>query len=187
MSNRILVSVVVAGCLTRFRIGEQFTKTPKQVEVTQSELERLEADSYLQVKVISQGADDDIKHDSTGDNTGNSLQDGNASNSDPANSQSNTPSGDASNKLESNQDPEKNAGDEQNAGDENQSPADKGSDEQKTSAPDDLTAIVEAMRALDLDVTADKPTCPKLKELGLEVSAKDRDAAWDVLVAEAND
>ncbi|WP_434352995.1 hypothetical protein VH441_07295 [Psychrobacter sp. HD31] len=181
---KTLVAVTAVGCITRFRNGIQFSKTPKQVEVTPSELERLEADSYLQVKVISQGADDDIKQDDTSDNTGDSLQAGDGD-TNPANSQSTTPIA-PSNKLDSNQDPAKPAGDEQNAGDENQSPADKGSNEQKTSAPNDLTAIVEAMRALNLDLSAVKPTVKSLKEQGLEVSAKYRDAAWNVLVAEAN-
>lgn len=181
---KFLVAVSVIGCLTRFRNGEQFSRTPKQITVDQHQLDILEADGYLKVKVISQGTDDDIKQNDTGDNTGDSLQAGDGD-TNPANSQSTTPIAPSS-KLESNQDPAKPAGDEQNAGDENQSPADKGSDEQKTSAPYDLTAIVEAMRALDLDVTGDKPTVKSLKEQGLEVSAKYRDAAWNVLVAEAN-
>lgn len=52
---------------------------------------------------------------------------------------------------------------------------------------DTLDGIVTAMRGLNLDMTGDKPSIKELKELGLDVSAKERDAVWDQLVAEHND
>ena len=40
------------------------------------------------------------------------------------------------------------------------------------------------MRGLNLDMTAGKPAVYDLQALGLDISAKERDAAWNVLTAE---
>lgn len=147
MSNGILVSVMAAGCLSRFRNGVQFTRTPKEIEVTQSELAVLQADSYLKVTVI----DDD-------NNNGHGLADNQSTDT---NASADPTTTDAANKA----------------------------DTKSTAVSEKYNKrldIVESMRELNLDWTADKPSVKELKALGLDVSAKERDAAWDQLIAEHN-
>ncbi|UNK05835.1 hypothetical protein MN210_03350 [Psychrobacter raelei] len=150
MTNKVLVSVMAAGCLSRFRNGMQFTKTAKEIEVTQNELATLEADSYLKVKVLS---------DDTAD-----IQN-------------------ASGSLGDDADVAANAGADTAQSDDADTNAAESAD--VSEKPDErLVVITEAIRGLNLDMTADKPTVKELKDAGLDVSAKERDDAWDVLVAE---
>lgn len=78
---------------------------------------------------------------------------------------------------------DENAGEDPTADTGTNDSDDKKPDESGSSKPDDLTVIVEAMQALHIDPAGDKPTVAYLKEQGLEVTAKQRDAAWDLLVA----
>ncbi|PNK59460.1 hypothetical protein [Psychrobacter sp. FDAARGOS_221] len=149
MSNKVLVSVMAAGCLSRFRNGMQFTKTPRDIEVTQSELAALEADSYLKVKVLSDDAD--IKN--------------------------------ASGSLGVDEDIAADSGADTAQSDDAGANATESDDDSEASV-ERLAVITESMRGLNLDMTADKPTVKELKDAGLDVSAKERDHAWDVLVAE---
>jgi hypothetical protein len=178
MSKLFLISVIATGCQSRFRNGMQFTDKPKQIEVDDNELAVLESDRHLQVKVLSEGADDV----ETGDNTVNvdhsasedTLSDATNA-SDPAfiivdeleNEPTHNPYADTGTAAL----PEAPTGEAESA--------------PVPEAPvDHLTTIVEAIRGLDLDVTADKPTVYALQDLGIEINAKERDAAWDVLVKE---
>ena len=186
MKKAFLVSVIATGCLSRFRNGEQFTQTAKQIEVDDSELAVLEADSYLQVKVISQQAD----------NLGVGATDDDASKGTAVSSVVTSLSEDVP--LDDTITLSAKAGviiDEL----ENK-PTPKAATDTDTTAPlepitsesesaavskapvNHLDTIVDAMRGLDLDLTANKPSVYELKELGLDISAKERDAAWDALV-----
>ena len=178
MNKAFLVSVIATGCLSRFRNGEQFTKTAKEIEVDESELATLESDSYLQVKVLSKGADDV----ETGDNTVN------VDHSAPEDSLSNaTNASDPTfiivDELENEPTPNPDADTDTPALPE--APASETQSTPVSEAPaDHLATIVEAMRGLNLDMTAGKPAVYDLQALGLDISAKERDAAWNVLTAE---
>lgn len=145
MIKKILVSVIAAGCLSRFRGGVQFSQTPKEILVDDNELAVLESDSYLKVKVLSDDATaEGLAVDASIDtNAGaDTAKDDDAATNDPEGTKV------------------------------SEQPSER------------LAVITEAMRGLNLDVTADKPTVKQLKEQGLDVSAKERDEAWDLLVAE---
>ena len=162
MNKAFLVSVIATGCLSRFRNGVQFTKTAKEIEVDESELATLEADDYLQVKVLSEGADD--VEDQPVDyavSTVSIIVD----------------------ELENEPTPNPDADTDTPALPE--APASETQSTPVSEVPaDHLATIVEAMRGLNLDMTADKPTVYDLQALGLDISAKERDAAWNVLTAE---
>ena len=162
MNKAFLVSVIATGCISRFRNGEQFTKTAKEIEVDESELATLEADDYLQVKVLSEGADD--VEDQPVDyavSTVSIIVD----------------------ELENEPTPNPDADTDTPALPE--APASETQSTPVSEAPaDHLATIVEAMRGLNLDMTAGKPAVYDLQALGLDISAKERDAAWNVLTAE---
>ena len=162
MNKAFLVSVIATGCISRFRNGEQFTKTAKEIEVDESELATLEADDYLQVKVLSEGADD--VEDQPVDyavSTVSIIVD----------------------ELENEPTPNPDADTDTPALPE--APASETQSTPVSEAPaDHLATIVEAMRGLNLDMTAGKPAIYDLQALGLDISAKERDAAWNVLTAE---
>ena len=162
MNKAFLVSVMATGCISRFRNGEQFTKTAKEIEVDESELATLEADDYLQVKVLSEGADD--VEDQPVDyavSTVSIIVD----------------------ELENEPTPNPDADTDTAALPE--APASETQSTPVSEAPaDHLATIVEAMRGLNLDMTAGKPAVYDLQALGLDISAKERDAAWNVLTAE---
>ena len=162
MNKAFLVSVIATGCLSRFRNGVQFTKTAKEIEVDESELATLEADDYLQVKVLSEGADD--VEDQPVDyavSTVSIIVD----------------------ELENEPTPNPDADTDTPALPE--APASETQSTPVSEAPaDHLATIVEAMRGLNLDMTAGKPAVYDLQALGLDISAKERDAAWNVLTAE---
>ena len=162
MNKAFLVSVIATGCLSRFRNGEQFTKTAKEIEVDESELATLEADDYLQVKVLSEGADD--VEDQPVDyavSTVSIIVD----------------------ELENEPTPQADADTGTAALPE--APASEAQSAPVPEAPvDHVETITAAMRGLNLDMTADKPTVYDLQALGLDISAKERDAAWNVLTAE---
>ena len=179
MSKLILVSVVAAGCVSRFRNGMQFTNAPTEIEVDDSELAVLEADRHLQVKVLLEGADDD----DTGKDTAFSSVVNSLSKDVPPDDTI-ILSAKASvivDELESEPAPKADA----DAG--TTTPPKTVTSEAKSAevskAPiDHLETIVEAMRGSNLDMSAGKPTVNELKALGLDISAKERDAAWDALV-----
>ena len=162
MNKAFLVSVIATGCLSRFRNGVQFTKTAKEIEVDESELATLESDSYLQVKVLSKGADD--VEDQPVDyavSTVSIIVD----------------------ELENEPTPNPDADTDTPALPE--APASETQSTPVSEAPaDHLATITEAMRGLNLDMTAGKPAVYDLQALGLDISAKERDAAWNVLTAE---
>ena len=162
MNKAFLVSVIATGCISRFRNGTQFTKTAKEIEVDESELATLEADDYLQVKVLSEGADD--VEDQPVDyavSTVSIIVD----------------------ELENEPTPNPDADTDTPALPE--APASETQSAPVSEAPaDHLATIVEAMRGLNLDMTAGKPAVYDLQALGLDISAKERDAAWNVLTAE---
>ena len=162
MNKAFLVSVMATGCISRFRNGEQFTKTAKEIEVDESELATLEADDYLQVKVLSEGADD--VEDQPVDyavSTVSIIVD----------------------ELENEPTPNPDADTDTPALPE--APASETQSTPVSEAPvDHVETITAAMRGLNLDMTADKPTVYDLQALGLDISAKERDAAWNVLTAE---
>lgn len=184
MSKLILVSVVAAGCLSRFRNGMQFTNEPKEVEVDESELVVLEADRHLQVKVLSEGADDVEVADNPLENAVSTVSI--SDNSAPEDYASNTAdvSGNASiivDELENEPTPKADANANTPAPSEPVT-SEVESTEVSKAPVDHLDTIVEAMRGLNLDMTAGKPTVYDLQALGLDISAKERDAAWDALV-----
>ena len=162
MNKAFLVSVIATGCLSRFRNGEQFTKTAKEIEVDESELATLEADDYLQVKVLSEGADD--VEDQPVDyavSTVSIIVD----------------------ELEN--EPTHNPYADTGTAALPEAPASEAQSAPVPEAPvDHVETITAAMRGLNLDMTADKPTVYDLQALGLDISAKERDAAWNVLTAE---
>lgn len=208
MSKLFLISVIAAGCQSRFRNGMQFTDEPKRIEVNDSELAVLESDRHLQVKVISESDDSELDEfddselvvpeanfidaGATNDNAGTDTADG------PISSESNVPSEDTlpddaivvstddsinADELENEPTPQADADTDTAALPE--APASETQSVEVPKAPvDHLDTITEAMRGLNLDVTADKPTVYVLQELGLDVSAKERDAAWNVLIDE---
>lgn len=160
MNKAFLVSVMATGCISRFRNGTQFTDEPKEVEVDESELATLESDSYLQVKVLSEGADD--VEDQPVDNAVSTVSI-------------------IVDELENEPTPNPDADTDTPALPE--APASETQSTPVSEAPaDHLATIVEAMRGLNLDMTAGKPTVYDLQALGLDISAKERDAAWDALV-----
>lgn len=162
MNKAFLVSVIATGCISRFRNGEQFTKTAKEIEVDESELATLEADDYLQVKVLSEGADD--VEDQPVDyavSTVSIIVD----------------------ELEN--EPTHNPYADTGTAALPEAPASEAQSAPVPEAPvDHVETITAAMRGLNLDMTADKPTVYDLQALGLDISAKERDAAWNVLTAE---
>lgn len=171
MNKAFLVSVIATGCLSRFRNGEQFTKTAKEIEVDESELAALEADHYLQVKVI-EGADDVEVADNPApeDPTPNTAVVSAATNI-------------AAHELEN--EPTHNPYADTGTAALPEAPASEAQSAPVPEAPvDHVETITAAMRGLNLDMTADKPTVYDLQALGLDISAKERDAAWNVLTAE---
>lgn len=185
MNKAFLVSVIATGCISRFRNGMQFTKTAKEIEVDESELAALEADHYLQVKVI-EGADDvevadkpvviTVSPTSVSDNP---APEDPTPNTAVVSAATNI----AAHELENEPTPNPDADTDTAALPE--APTGEAESAPVPEAPvDHLTTIVEAIRGLDLDVTADKPTVYALQDLGIEINAKERDAAWDVLVKE---
>ncbi len=180
MSKLILVSVIATGCISRFRNGMQFTKTAKEIEVNESELAALKADHYLQVKVLSEGADDV----ETGDNTVN-VDHSASEDSPPDAANASDPAFIIVDELEN--EPTSNPDADTDTPAPLEAVANDAESAPVPEAPvDHLATITEAMRGLNLDMTAGKPTVYDLQALGLEISAKERDAAWDVLVAESN-
>lgn len=186
MNKAFLVSVIATGCLSRFRNGMRFTNEATEVEVDESELAILESDNHLQVKVLSEGADDVEVADNSLENAVNTVSISNNSApkyppSDTANASSNATI--TAHELENEPTPNPDADADTAALPE--APTGEAESAPVPEAPvDHLTTIVEAIRGLDLDVTADKPTVYALQDLGLEINAKERDAAWDVLVKE---
>lgn len=208
MNKAFLVSVVAAGCLSRFRNGTQFTDKPKQIEIDDSELAVLESDRYLQVKVISEfddsesvvpEADQPLQADvivqqadfiDAGANDDDAGKDTAVSSvvtplsEDVPPDDTITLSAKASvivDELENEPTPQADADTDTAA-----LPEAATSDAQSAPVPeasaDHLATITEAMRGLNLDMTAGKPTVYDLQALGLDISAKERDAAWDALV-----
>lgn len=176
MNKVFLVSVIATGCISRFRNGEQFTKTAKEIEVDESELATLEADDYLQVKVLSEGADDV----ETGDNTVNVDHSASEDTLSDATNASD-PAFIIVDELEN--EPTHNPYADTGTAALPEAPASEAQSTEVSKAPTDhLETIVEAMRGLNLDMTAGKPTVYDLQALGLDISAKERDAAWDALV-----
>lgn len=185
MNKAFLVSVIATGCISRFRNGMQFTKTAKEIEVDESELAALEADHYLQVKVI-EGADDvevadkpvviTVSPTSVSDNPA------------PEDPTPNTAVVSAATNIAAHElenEPTHNPYADTGTAALPEAPA---SETQSTPVPeapvDHVETITAAMRGLNLDMTADKPTVYDLQALGLDISAKERDAAWNVLTAE---
>lgn len=186
MSKLFLISVIAAGCQSRFRNGMQFTTKPKQIEVDDSELAVIEADRHLQVKVLSEGADDVEVADNPVDNAVSTVSISN--NSSPKYPISDTAdvSADASpsaHELEG--EPTPNPDTDTDTAALPEAPASETQSAEVPEAPaDHLATITEAMRGLNLDMTAGKPTVYDLQALGLDISAKERDAAWEVIAAE---
>lgn len=186
MHKLFLVSVIATGCLSRFRGGTQFTQVAKEIEVNESELAALKADHYLQVKVLSEGADDVETGDNTVDNAVSTVSISN--NSSPKYPISDTAdvSADASpsaHELEG--EPTPNPDTDTDTAALPETPASETQSTPVSEAPvDHVETITAAMRGLNLDMTADKPTVYDLQALGLDISAKERDAAWNVLTAE---
>ena len=185
-NKAFLVSVIAAGCLSRFRNGTQFTDKPTEIEVDESELLVLESDNHLQVKVIAQQADfidagandDDAGKDTAVSSVVTPLS------KDVPPDDTITLSAKASvivDELENEPTPQADADTDTAA-----LPEAATSDAQSAPVPeasaDHLATITEAMRGLNLDMTAGKPTVYDLQALGLDISAKERDAAWDALV-----
>ena len=188
MNKAFLVSVIAAGCLSRFRNGTQFTDKATEIEVDESELLVLESDNHLQVKVIAQQADfidagandDDAGKDTAVSSVVTPLSE------DVPPDDTITLSAKASvivDELENEPTPQADADTDTAA-----LPEAATSDAQSAPVPeasaDHLATITEAMRGLNLDMTAGKPTVYDLQALGLDISAKERDAAWNVLTAE---
>ena len=185
MNKAFLVSVIATGCLSRFRNGEQFTKTAKEIEVDESELAALEADHYLQVKVI-EGADDvevadkpvviTVSPTSVSDNPA------------PEDPTPNTAVVSAATNIAAHElenEPTPNPDADTGTAALPEAPASEAQSAPVPEAPvDHVETITAAMRGLNLDMTADKPTVYDLQALGLDISAKERDAAWNVLTAE---
>ena len=185
MNKAFLVSVIATGCLSRFRNGEQFTKTAKEIEVDESELAALEADHYLQVKVI-EGADDvevadkpvviTVSPTSVSDNPA------------PEDPTPNTAVVSAATNIAAHElenEPTHNPYADTGTAALPEAPASETQSTPVSEAPvDHVETITAAMRGLNLDMTADKPTVYDLQALGLDISAKERDAAWNVLTAE---
>lgn len=188
MNKAFLVSVIATGCISRFRNGMQFTKTAKEVEVDESELAALEADHYLQVKVLSEGADDVEVADNPVDNAVKVISIGDNSTPEHLASNKADVSGNASTIVdELENEPTSNPDADTDTPAPLEAVANDAESAPVPEAPvDHLATITEAMRGLNLDMTAGKPTVYDLQALGLEISAKERDAAWDVLVAESN-
>ena len=185
MNKAFLVSVIATGCISRFRNGMQFTKTAKEIEVDESELAALEADHYLQVKVI-EGADDvevadkpvviTVSPTSVSDNPA------------PEDPTPNTAVVSAATNIAAHElenEPTHNPYADTGTAALPEAPASETQSTPVSEAPaDHLATIVEAMRGLNLDMTAGKPAVYDLQALGLDISAKERDAAWNVLTAE---
>ena len=186
MNKAFLVSVIAAGCLSRFRNGTQFTDKATEIEVDESELLVLESDNHLQVKVIAQQADfidagandDDAGKDTAVSSVVTTLSE------DVPPDDTTALSAKASitiDELENEPTPQADADTDTAA-----LPEAATSEAQSAPVPeaptDHLATIVEAMRGLNLDMTAGKPTVYDLQALGLDISAKERDAAWDALV-----
>lgn len=185
MNKAFLVSVIATGCISRFRNGEQFTKTAKEIEVDESELAALEADHYLQVKVI-EGADDvevadkpvviTVSPTSVSDNPA------------PEDPTPNTAVVSAATNIAAHElenEPTHNPYADTGTAALPEAPASETQSTPVSEAPvDHVETITAAMRGLNLDMTADKPTVYDLQALGLDISAKERDAAWNVLTAE---
>ena len=213
MNKAFLVSVIATGCISRFRNGEQFTKTAKEIEVDESELATLESDSYLQVKVISEFDDDEFDDSElvvpeadqpqtadvivqqadfidAGANDDDAGKDTAVSSvvtplsKDVPPDDTITLSAKASvivDELENEPTPQADA-DTDTAALPEAAPSEAQSTPVSEAPVNHLDTIVEAMRGLNLDRTAGKPTVYDLQALGLDISAKERDAAWDVLV-----
>ena len=185
MNKAFLVSVIATGCISRFRNGMQFTKTAKEIEVDESELAALEADHYLQVKVI-EGADDvevadkpvviTVSPTSVSDNPA------------PEDPTPNTAVVSAATNIAAHElenEPTPNPYADTGTAALPEAPASEAQSAPVPEAPvDHVETITAAMRGLNLDMTADKPTVYDLQALGLDISAKERDAAWNVLTAE---
>ena len=185
MNKAFLVSVIATGCISRFRNGMQFTKTAKEIEVDESELAALEADHYLQVKVI-EGADDvevadkpvviTVSPTSVSDNPA------------PEDPTPNTAVVSAATNIAAHElenEPTHNPYADTGTAALPEAPASEAQSAPVPEAPvDHVEIITAAMRGLNLDMTADKPTVYDLQALGLDISAKERDAAWNVLTAE---
>ena len=185
MNKAFLVSVIATSCISRFRNGMQFTKTAKEIEVDESELAALEADHYLQVKVI-EGADDvevadkpvviTVSPTSVSDNPA------------PEDPTPNTAVVSAATNIAAHElenEPTPNPYADTGTAALPEAPASEAQSAPVPEAPvDHVETITAAMRGLNLDMTADKPTVYDLQALGLDISAKERDAAWNVLTAE---
>lgn len=206
MSKLFLVSVIAAGCQSRFRNGMQFTGEAKQIEVNGSELVILESDHHLQVRVVSEFDDEDdlneneltvaednlIEAGATNDNAGTDTADSPISSENTAPSEDTLPddaivvsTDDIVNADELENEPTATADADTDTAALPEAPTSETQSTEVPEAPvDHLETITEAMRGLNLDMTADKPTVYEIKELGLDISAKERDAAWDVLAAE---
>ncbi|WP_298978416.1 hypothetical protein [uncultured Psychrobacter sp.] len=178
MSKLFLISVIATGCQSRFRNGMQFTDKPKQIEVDDNELAVLESDRHLQVKVLSEGADDV----ETGDNTVNVDHSASEDTLSDATNASD-PAFIIVDELEN--EPTHNPYADTGTAALPEAPASEAQSAPVPEAPvDHVETITAAMRGLNLDMTADKPTVYDLQALGLDISAKERDAAWNVLTAE---
>ena len=185
MNKAFLVSVIATGCISRFRNGMQFTKTAKEIEVDESELAALEADHYLQVKVI-EGADDvevadkpvviTVSPTSVSDNPA------------PEDPTPNTAVVSAATNIAAHElenEPTHNPYADTGTAALPEAPASETKSTPVSEAPvDHVETITAAMRGLNLDMTAGKPAVYDLQALGLDISAKERDAAWNVLTAE---
>ena len=185
MNKAFLVSVIATGCISRFRNGMQFTKTAKEIEVDESELAALEADHYLQVKVI-EGADDvevadkpvviTVSPTSVSDNPA------------PEDPTPNTAVVSAATNIAAHElenEPTHNPYADTGTAALPEAPASETKSTPVPEAPvDHVETITAAMRGLNLDMTAGKPAVYDLQALGLDISAKERDAAWNVLTAE---
>lgn len=186
MSKLFLASVIAVGCQSRFRNGMQFTDKPSRIAINGSDLAVLKSDRYLQVTVV------DVNDAGADDDTGKDIEDSPISPERPAPSED-TPSDDAIvvsgqdsviiDKLENEPTPNPDADTDTAALPE--APASEAQSAPVPEAPvDHVETITAAMRGLNLDMTADKPTVYDLQALGLDISAKERDAAWNVLTAE---
>lgn len=189
--SKHLVKVATAGCITRFRNGVQFTKTPKEIMVDDSELAVLQADSYLCVDVLS--------HDAQ--NTGNGADDENAIANTVLDTTNIAVAPDATTERITIT-PDMASDDGTIVADTANATADASADTVALDAAtandskipgvshdanDDLKIIAESLLHLDLDVNAGKPTVKELKDLGVELTAKQRDVAWDAyLIAQNN-
>lgn len=185
MNKAFLVSVIATGCISRFRNGTQFTDKATEIEVDESELAALEADHYLQVKVI-EGADDvevadkpvviTVSPTSVSDNPA------------PEDPTPNTAVVSAATNIAAHElenEPTHNPYADTGTAALPEAPASEAQSAPVPEAPvDHVETITAAMRGLNLDMTADKPTVYDLQALGLDISAKERDAAWNVLTAE---